>query len=59
MRFSRAQQPTLDVEAAVRNDLLDVGLFGPSACLSHETAEKIMEKLQQQLTTLVESEETG
>ncbi|KAJ5591736.1 uncharacterized protein N7459_002105 [Penicillium hispanicum] len=47
--------PTIDVEAAIRNDRLDFGLFGSDDRLGRPTAEKIVEELQQQFIALIES----
>ncbi|KAF3491148.1 nonribosomal peptide synthetase 2 [Arthroderma uncinatum] len=41
-------KPSIDVEAAVRNDRLDVGVFGPSS----ETASGVLDELRQQLLSL-------
>lgn len=49
-------QPTIDVEAAIRDDRLDFGLFAPKARLELELAEKMIEGVQQAMGALVESE---
>ncbi|KAJ5777126.1 hypothetical protein N7520_000372 [Penicillium odoratum] len=46
--------PTIDVEAAIRDDRLDFGLFAPEARLDHDTAIQMIEKMQQGMNTLTE-----
>ena len=45
-------QPTLDVEAAVRDGRLDFGLFGPGSRLDSATADRIIEEIRQQMSAL-------
>jgi hypothetical protein len=54
MHFLRVQQPTLDVEAAIRDARLDFGIFAPEARLDRPTAEQMIEKVRQEMTALVE-----
>lgn len=51
------KQPTIDVEAAVREDRLDFGLFAPDTRLDRSTAEKVMEAMRNEMTTLIASSE--
>ncbi|KAJ5660247.1 hypothetical protein N7507_006698 [Penicillium longicatenatum] len=46
--------PTIDVEAAIREDQLDFGLFAPDSRLDHTTANQMIEKMQQDMNALVE-----
>lgn len=55
MHFLRVQQPTIDVEAAIRDARLDFGIFAPEARLDHPTAEQMIEKVRQEMTVLVET----
>ncbi|KAJ5368803.1 Nonribosomal peptide synthase sidC [Penicillium cataractarum] len=50
--------PTIDVEAAIREDRLDFGLFAPSTRLDRPTAEKVMETMRHELAALVASSES-
>lgn len=47
-------QPTIDVEAAVREDRLDFGLFAPHGRLSSSTAKKVIEGMCQEMNLLAE-----
>jgi hypothetical protein len=49
------QQPTLDVEAAVRDGRLDFGLFGPDSRLGSTTADRIIEEVRQEISALVDT----
>lgn len=51
----RFEQPTIDVEAAIRDDRLDFGLFAPDTRLDRPTAEKVMETMRHEMTALVAS----
>lgn len=44
-------QYSLDVEAAVRDGSLDIGMFGPTALVSIEDAELAMARLKELLET--------
>lgn len=55
MHFLRVQQPTIDVEAAIRDGRLDFGIFAPDARLDQPTAEQMIEKMRQEMTALVET----
>ncbi|KAJ5946268.1 hypothetical protein N7454_003107 [Penicillium verhagenii] len=46
--------PTMDVEAAIREDRLDFGVFAPDARLGHDLAIQMIERMQQDMNTLVE-----
>ncbi|KAJ5286944.1 hypothetical protein N7478_002630 [Penicillium angulare] len=47
--------PTIDVEAAIRKDRLDFGLFGPNARLDHDTASQMIANMQQEMGVLLDS----
>ncbi|OKP15175.1 Hydroxamate-type ferrichrome siderophore peptide synthetase [Penicillium subrubescens] len=47
--------PTIDVEAAIREDRLDFGLFAPETRLDRPTAEKVMETMRHEMAALVAS----
>ncbi|KAJ5707230.1 hypothetical protein N7488_007031 [Penicillium malachiteum] len=44
--------PTIDVEAAIRDDRLDFGLFASNNRLDRDTASQMIARIQQQLTVL-------
>ncbi|KAJ6103233.1 hypothetical protein N7486_005660 [Penicillium sp. IBT 16267x] len=46
--------PTIDVEAAIREDRLDFGLFAPDSRLDHDTAIQMVENMQQDMNALAE-----
>lgn len=54
MQFLRVQQPTIDVEAAVRDGHLDFGLFAPNARLDRHDAETVIEGMRQEMVSLSE-----
>jgi hypothetical protein len=54
----RFEQPTIDVEAAVREDRLDFGLFAPDTRLDRPIAEKMMEAMRHEMTALIASSES-
>jgi hypothetical protein len=45
-------QESIDVETAIRDGALDVGLFAPKALLSESTAEFIFTNIQNELSQL-------
>ena len=45
-------QHSIDVEAAIRNGKLDVGLFGPTAMLPLDSAERVMTEIREQILAL-------
>lgn len=47
------QQPTIDVEAAIRNDRLDLGLFAPESRLDQDTAETMIDAMRREMSALV------
>ncbi|KAJ5088104.1 hypothetical protein N7456_011720 [Penicillium angulare] len=47
--------PTIDVEAAIRKDRLDFGLFGPNARLDHDTASQMIANMQQEMEVLLDT----
>lgn len=55
MQIYGLKQPTIDVEAAIREDRLDFGLFAPETRLDRPTAEKVMEMMRHEMTALVAS----
>lgn len=55
MQFVLAQQPTLDVEAAIRDSQLDFGLFGPESRLNGHLAEQMFAMMQQEMKRLTAS----
>ncbi|KAJ5102908.1 hypothetical protein N7532_003437 [Penicillium argentinense] len=55
MQFLHVQQPTIDVEAAVREGHLDFGLFAPNARLGRHDAERAIERMRQEMVSLTES----
>ncbi|KAJ5084270.1 AMP-dependent synthetase/ligase [Penicillium alfredii] len=54
-KFLRVQQPTIDVEAAIREGRLDFGLFAPDSRLDRKTAERVMEDMRQEMSVLAEA----
>ncbi|KAJ5527964.1 hypothetical protein N7513_012123 [Penicillium frequentans] len=46
--------PTIDVEAAIREDRLDFGLFASDSRLGHDTAIHMIERMQQDMKALAE-----
>ncbi|KAJ6015024.1 hypothetical protein N7540_009615 [Penicillium herquei] len=44
--------PTIDVEAAIRDDRLDFGLFAPNNRLDRDTASQMISRIQQEMTVL-------
>ncbi|KAJ5365051.1 AMP-dependent synthetase/ligase [Penicillium concentricum] len=46
-------QPTIDVEAAIRNGRLDFGLFAPESRLDGDTAETVIGAMQREMSALV------
>ena len=46
-------QHSIDVEAAIRNGKLDVGLFGPTAMFPLDVAEKVMADMRENILALV------
>jgi hypothetical protein len=47
------QQPTIDVEAAIRNGRLDFGLFAPESRLDRDTAETVIGAMRREMSALV------
>lgn len=58
MQNLRFEQPTIDVEAAIREDRLDFGVFAPDTRLDRPTAEKVMETMRYEMEVLVASLES-
>jgi hypothetical protein len=58
MQNLRFEQPTIDVEAAIREDRLDFGVFAPDTRLDRPTAEKVMETMRYEMEELVASLES-
>jgi hypothetical protein len=54
MQFLRILQPTIDVEAAVRDGKLDFGLFAPSTRLDGVDAERAIEGVREEMGFLME-----
>ncbi|CAI7665164.1 unnamed protein product [Penicillium glandicola] len=46
-------QPTIDVEAAIRNGRLDFGLFAPESRLDRDTAETVIDSMRREMSALV------
>jgi hypothetical protein len=46
-------QPTIDVEAAVREGQLDFGLFAPVSRLNGDTAETVIDAMRREMSALV------
>ncbi|KAJ5503068.1 AMP-dependent synthetase/ligase [Penicillium fimorum] len=46
-------QPTIDVEAAIRNGRLDFGLFAPKSRLDRDTAETVIGAMRREMSALV------
>ncbi|CAG8889549.1 unnamed protein product [Penicillium egyptiacum] len=46
-------QPTIDVEAAIRNGRLDFGLFAPESRLGRDTAESVIGAMRREISALV------
>ncbi|KAJ5170685.1 uncharacterized protein N7500_003468 [Penicillium coprophilum] len=46
-------QPTIDVEAAIRNGQLDFGLFAPESRLDRDTAETVIGAMRREMSALV------
>jgi hypothetical protein len=55
MQIYALEQPTIDVEVAIREDRLDFGLFAPDTRLDRPIAEKVMETMRDEMTALVAS----
>jgi amino acid adenylation domain-containing protein len=53
MQLLTSQQPTIDVEAAIRNGRLDFGLFAPESRLSSDTAECMIGAMRREMSALV------
>ncbi|KAJ5446078.1 AMP-dependent synthetase/ligase [Penicillium cf. griseofulvum] len=51
-------QPTIDVEAAIRNGRFDFGLFAPESRLDRDTAETVIGAMRREMSTLVTSFES-
>jgi aryl carrier-like protein/NRPS condensation-like uncharacterized protein len=51
---TNTKQPTIDVEVALRNGALDVGLFGPIKLMDEQAAEAFLDKLRSELIGLVD-----
>jgi hypothetical protein len=49
-------QPGIDIEVAIRDDGLDVGVFGPEDRLRPELAEQVLEAIKQDILGVVEGE---
>lgn len=49
-------QPTIDLEAAVRDGALDVGVFAPDALLTRSAAEEFLDEVMRKLMAAVEEE---
>lgn len=47
------QQPTIDVEAAIRSDRLDFGLFASESRLDRDTAEIMIDAMRREMSALV------
>lgn len=47
-------QPTIEIEAAVRNGSLDIGLFGAEAILEKSNAEEMLADLTRRLVEAAE-----
>jgi hypothetical protein len=45
-------QPSIDVEVALRDGALDVGLFGPIEMMDDQTAEDLLVRLKEELFDL-------
>jgi hypothetical protein len=45
-------QHAIDIEATVRNDCIDVGIFGPSSILSLEAGEQRLKAIKEKLQGL-------
>ncbi|GAD98283.1 nonribosomal siderophore peptide synthase, putative [Paecilomyces variotii No. 5] len=45
-------KPTIDIEAAVRGDALDVGVFGPESLVNEATAETILADLRREMLSV-------
>jgi hypothetical protein len=58
MQLLTFPQPTIDVEAAIRNGRLDFGLFAPESRLDQETAETVIDAMRREMSTLVTSFES-
>lgn len=50
-------QPTMDVEAAIRDDKLDFGIFGGKDRLRDGLAERMIEEIRQEMRQLGEMEQ--
>jgi hypothetical protein len=48
------RQSSIDVEAAIRNGCLDVGIFAPEARLNLATMEGVLDEIRQEMKRLVE-----
>lgn len=53
--LSSHQQPTIDIEAAIRDDRLDFGVFAPDARLDRHRASKLIERMKHEMTSLIKA----
>ncbi|KAJ9393053.1 hypothetical protein DTO063F5_190 [Paecilomyces variotii] len=51
--------PTIDIEAAVRGDALDVGVFGPKNLVNEATAETILTDLRREILSVITQDTNG
>lgn len=47
------QQPSIDVEVAIRDDNLDVGIFSTTELLDERVADTMMEEIKWQMIELI------
>jgi hypothetical protein len=50
--MSLTQQPSIDVEVAIRDDYLDVGLFSTTEVLNNAIADAMLEEIKWQMIEL-------
>lgn len=48
------EQPNIDVEVAIRDGALDLGVFGPTALMSKEKVDKLSQGLREELKKITE-----
>ncbi len=52
-------QPSIDVEAAIRNNAVDVGIFGPKSLLSEADAGRMAESLREEMLNILDRLRNG
>lgn len=53
--MANSRQPTMDVEAAIRDDKLDFGVFGPEDRLWGKMAERVIGGVREEMSKLIDT----